>query len=38
MGIKHFDLLICNSQIADIPRTKNWEEAPLVRTYGEIYL
>ncbi|KAF8800289.1 hypothetical protein BYT27DRAFT_7236138 [Phlegmacium glaucopus] len=38
----HFDLLIRNSQIAaiaeDIQRTGNWEEAPLVRTFGEDYL
>ena len=42
MEIKYFDLLIRNSQIAaiaeDIPCTGNWEEAPLVRTYGEDYL
>ncbi|KIL65501.1 hypothetical protein M378DRAFT_162123 [Amanita muscaria Koide BX008] len=38
----NFDLLIRNSQIAaiaeDIPRTGNWEEAPLVYTFGEDYL
>jgi hypothetical protein len=42
MEIKHFDLLIRNSQISaiarDISRTRNWEEAPLFRTYGEDYL
>jgi len=42
MEIKHFDLLLRNSQIAaiaeDIQRTGNWEEAPLVRNYGEDYL
>ncbi|KAF8337704.1 hypothetical protein F5887DRAFT_1285016 [Amanita rubescens] len=38
----NFDLLIRNSQIAaiaeDIPRTGNWEEAPLVCTFWEDYL
>ena len=42
MKIKHFDLLIRNSQIAaiaeNIPHTGNWEEAPFVRTYREDYL
>jgi hypothetical protein len=42
MEIQYFDLLIRNSQIAaiseDIPRTGNWEEAPLVLTYAEDYL
>lgn len=39
MEIQNFDLLIRNSQIAaiaeDIPRTGNWEEAPLVYTFRE---
>jgi len=42
MEIQNFDLLIRNSQIAaiaeDILRTRNWEEAPLVYTFGEDYL
>jgi len=41
MNVKYFDLLIRNSQIAaiaeDISHTGNWEEAPLVRSYGEDY-
>ena len=42
MEIQNFDLLILNSQIAaiaeDIPRTGNWEEAPLVYTFRADYL
>jgi hypothetical protein len=40
--MKPLDLLIRNSQVAaiaaDITKTGNWAEVPLVRTYGEDYL